>query len=87
MSIVDSVTPQERLERLAGGDVQVVRGLVEQQQVGGRDAQERQLQARPLAARQLGDRLEHVLAPEQEPGEVGARRPVLDAGGGEDARP
>ena len=69
---------EERFERLPGGDIEVVRGLVEQQQVGGRDAQQGQLQPRPFATRELRHGLEHVLAPEQEPGEIRACRAVLD---------
>ena len=63
---------EERLDRLAGGDVEVVRRLVEQEQVGRQDAQQGELEARPLAARQQADLLEHVVAAEQEPGEVPA---------------
>ncbi len=76
--------PQERLERLAGRYVEVVRGLIEQQQVRGRDAQQRQLQPGALAARQLGHGLEHILTPEQEAGQVGPGRSVLDPAGGQD---
>ena len=70
---------QERLERLARRDVEVVGRLVEQQQVGGLEAQQRQLQARPLAAGQLLDRLEDVLAAEQEARQVRARRALVHA--------
>ena len=63
---------EERLDRLAGGDVEVVRRLVEEQQVRGHDPEERELEPRPLAARQEADLLEHVVALEQEPGEIAA---------------
>ncbi len=62
-------------DRLAGRDVEVVRRLVEQQQVGRHDPEERQLEPRALAARQGADLLERVVAAEQEPGEVAARLP------------
>ena len=65
---------QERLDGLARRDVEVVRGLVEQQQVRRLDAEQRELQPRPLAARQRADLLERVVAAEQEAGEV-ARAP------------
>ena len=64
---------QERLDRLARRDVEVVRRLVEEQQVRRLDAEQRQLEPRPLAARQRADLLERVVAAEQEPGQVGAR--------------
>ena len=73
---------QERLDRLAGGDVEVVGRLVEQEQVGRQDAQQGELEARPLAARQQADLLERVVAAEQETGEVPARL----AGGDRDHR-
>ena len=63
----------ERLDRLAGRDVEVVRRLVEQQHVRGHDPEQRELEPRPLAARERSDLLERVVAAEQEPGEVGAR--------------
>ena len=64
--------PHERLERLAGRDVEVVRRLVEQEEVGGHDAEDRQLQPRPLAAGEGANLLEDVVAPEQEAGQVPA---------------
>ena len=84
--IVAGDSAQERLDRLAGGDVEVVRRLVEQQQVRRQDAQQRELEARPLAARQQPDLLEHVVAAEQEPGEVAARLAGRDRDRLEDAR-
>ena len=64
----------ERLERLAGGNVEVVRGLVEEEQVRRQQEEQRQLQARALAAGERPDFLEHVVAAEQEAGQVAARR-------------
>ena len=64
---------QERLDRLAGDDVEVVRRLVEEVDVRGHDAEQRELEARSLAAGQQPDLLEHVVAAEQEPREVAAR--------------
>ena len=46
----------------------------------GRDAEQGQLEPRALAAGQLGDGLAHVLAAEQEAGEVGARGAVVHGG-------
>ena len=71
----------ERLDRLAGRDVEVVRRLVEQQQVRRLDAEQRQLQARPLPAGQRPDLLGDVVAAEQEPGEVRARLARRDRDG------
>ncbi len=44
---------QEALQRFARRDVQMVRGLVQQQKIGGRHAEQGQLQTGALAARQL----------------------------------
>ena len=66
----------ERLDRLACRDVEVVGRFVEEQQVGRLDAEERQLQARALATGQRADLLEHVVAAEQEAGQVRARLAV-----------
>jgi hypothetical protein len=63
---VAAVVAQERLQRLAGGDVEVVRRLVEEQQVGRQDPQQGELQARALAAGEAPDLLERVVAAEQE---------------------
>ena len=65
--------PQERLDRFTGRDVQVVRRLVEQQQVGRHDPQQRELQSRALPAGERPDLLFHVVAAEEEPREVAAR--------------
>ena len=54
-------------------DVEVVRRLVEQVDVRGHDPEQRELQARPLAAREQAHLLERVVAAEQEPREVAAR--------------
>ncbi len=62
----------ERLERLAGRDVEVVGRLVEEEQVRGHDPEDRQFQARAFAAGQAPDLLEGVVAAEEEPGEVAA---------------
>ena len=70
---------QKRLERLARRDVEVVRRLVEQQQVGCLQPDERKLEARPLAARELLDGLEHVLATKQEARQVRPRRSLVHA--------
>ena len=70
---------EERLERLAGRDVEVVRRLVEEQQVRLADADERELQPRALAARQVRDRLADVVAAEQEPREVRPCRALVEA--------
>ena len=72
-SSVAGESGHERLDRLAGRDVEVVRRLVEQQQVRRHDPEQRQLEPRPLAARQRPDLLERVVAAEQEAGEVAAR--------------
>ena len=48
--------------------VEVVRGLVEEQQVGRKQEEPSQLEARPLAARQRRNLLEDVVAAEQEAG-------------------
>ena len=63
---------EERLDRLARSDVEVVRGLVEEHQVGREDPEQGELQAGAFAAGQGPDLLEHVVAPEQEAGEVAA---------------
>ena len=62
----------ERLDRLASRDVEVVRRLIEEEQVGWLDAQQRKLQPRPLPAGQQADLLERVIATEQEAREVRA---------------
>ena len=72
---------QEGLDGLAGRNVQVVRGLVEEQQVGRLDPEHRQLQARALAAREGPDLLGDVVAAEQEAGEVRARLARRDRDG------
>ena len=54
------------LERLHRVDVQVVGGLVQHQAVGAAAHQQQQLEAGALAARQLLDRLAHLLVGEQE---------------------
>ena len=60
----------ERLrERFAHLDVEVVRGLVEQQQVGALPDDERQREARLLAAREARHRLRHLVAAEVEAAE------------------
>ena len=61
---------EEALDRLAGVDIEVVGGLVEEKQVGGRDPEEGELEAAPLAAREEPDLLEGVVAAEEEAGEV-----------------
>ena len=63
----------ERLDRLARRDVEVVRRLVEQQQVRWLDAEQRELEPRPLATGQRANLLERVVATEQEAGEIRAR--------------
>ena len=68
------VEPAQRvLERLARVDVQVVRGLVEDQHVRARRHQDRERQPPALAARQPVERLLGLLAAEQEAAEQGAR--------------
>jgi hypothetical protein len=64
--------PHERLEGLAGRDVEVVRRLVEQQEVGRHDPEERQLEPGPLTAGEGAHLLEDIVAPEEEAGEVAA---------------
>ncbi len=64
---------QERLDRLAGRDVEVVRRLVEQEQVRRQDPEQRQLEPRALAARKRSNFLERIVAAEQEPRQVPAR--------------
>ena len=75
-SSVAGDSAQEPLDRLASRDVEVVGRLVEEEQVRRLDAEQRQLEPRPLAAGQRADLLEHVVATEQEPGEVRARLAV-----------
>src|SRR4051812_44417711 len=72
---------EECLERFTGRDVQVVRGFVEKQQVRRSDTDDRQLEPRALATRELLDRLEDVVATEQEPSEVAPRRSGIETGG------
>ena len=64
--------PHEGLERLAGGDVEVVRRLVEEEHVRGQDPEEGQLEPRALAAGQAPHLLDDVVAAEEEAGEVPA---------------
>ena len=71
----------EGLDGLPGRDVQVVRGLVEEQQVRRLDPEDRQLQARALPAREGPDLLGDVVAAEQEAGEVRARLARRDRDG------
>ena len=47
-------------------------GSSSRSRLDGEDAQQREFEARPLAARQQANLLEHVVAAEQEPGEVPA---------------
>ena len=77
-SSVAGDSDHERLDRLARRDVEVVGRFVEQQQVGGLDPEQRQLEPRPLAAGQRADLLERVVAAEQEAGQVGARLALGD---------
>ena len=65
--------PQEGLQRLTGRDVQVVGRLIEEQQVRGTHAQQRQLQSRALTPGELRDGLLHVVTAEQEARQVGPR--------------
>ena len=74
------VAPERVLERLAGGDVEVVRRLVQQQEVAAELGQQRERDPAALPARQLPDPLEDVVAGEQKlPQEVPSfrDRPVL----------
>ena len=65
--------PEEGLDRLAGRDVEVVRRLVEEQQVRRQDAEQGELEPRALATRERPDLLERVVTPEQEPRQVRPR--------------
>ena len=58
---------QRLLDRLAGGDVEMVRRLVEDEEVRLEDHQLRKLQAVAFAARQVGHLLLAVVPFEQEP--------------------
>src|SRR6185436_8819744 len=71
---------QEGLEGLARRDVEVVGGLVEQEQVDAADAEQGQLQARALPAGELADRLLDLVAAEEEARQVRARRAGRDRG-------
>ena len=64
---------QERFDGLPRDDIEVVRRLVEEVDVRRHDPEQRELQARPLAAREQADLLERVVASEQEPRQVAAR--------------
>ena len=57
------------LERLAALEVEVVGGLVEDQQVGVRLDEDREREAPPLSSAQLGHRLLHLLTREEEAAE------------------
>jgi hypothetical protein len=63
------VAAERVLERLAALDVEVVGRLVEDQQVGAGVDEDRQRQPLTLAARQPGERLQRVVAGEQEAAE------------------
>ena len=64
---------QRFLERPQRVDVEVVRRLVEEQDVAARAQELREVDAVPLAARQVGDALLLIRAPEVEPRDVLAR--------------
>ena len=70
---------EARLERAERVDVEVVRRLVEQQDVAAGLEQLRQVDAVPLAARQRADELLLVRAAEVELRDVGARRDLAVA--------
>ncbi len=59
----------------------MVGGLVEQQQVGRSDTDDRQLEPRPLPTGELLDGLEDVVAAEEKPGQVAARGSGVETGG------
>src|SRR6185436_13143179 len=67
------VVLQRDCERLAHFEVEMIRRLVEQQQVRSPEADERQHQSRLLAARERPDRLEHAIAAEAETAEERAQ--------------
>ncbi len=64
----------ERLEGLARGDVEVVRRLVEQEQVRRQQEEQRQLQPRAFTAGERRHFLEDVVAAEEEARQVAPRR-------------
>ena len=65
------VLPQRLLHRLPARDVQIVRGLIEDEQVLVLGEQDRQGQARPFPAREGGYRPFDVLAGQEQPREDG----------------
>src|SRR4051794_25487352 len=71
---------QRVLERLAALDVEVVGGLVEDQQVGARLDEDREREPPSLTAREPGQRLLRLLAAEQEAAEQRARLVRREAG-------
>ena len=69
-------------ERRAHVDVQVVRRLVEQQQVRPRVHHEREREPRALPARERADALVHAVPGEAEAAEEGARARLVEPGVG-----
>ena len=57
---------EERLDRLAGGDVEVVRGLVEEEDVRRVDPEQRELEARALPPDKVATSFSDVVAAEEE---------------------
>ena len=71
------VAVQGLLQNLLGDDVQMVGGLVKNQEIGLGEHQLRQRDASPFAAGELRDSFEHIVAGEKKSGQGASNRCII----------
>jgi hypothetical protein len=73
------VAREDLLERFARREIEMIRRLVEHEQVRVADRESREREPRALAAGEDPDAAEHLLAAEEEAGENAARALLVEA--------